>query len=489
LQDLILDEKSDQTSRQIRDFVFYLSGSLVLAVIAIVRLPVFTTYFSPSEYGIFSLVSITYTYLSVAFYNWIASCLYRFFNEYTEIRQQSVLYSNIVFLFIGGSIVLLVVSVIWYSLAAGSAVRKLVIPAFCYLFTNQVFSFFLVIDKLKGKSLKYNLYQIIQAGTSFLMILLLIFRTDMRIEAIFTGQIIVNVILLGILTTKNRTALLKISANLVSFTMIRKLIQYGFIGFVSSAGIFILITSDRYIIALYEDISRVGIYNQVYQAGQVSVYFLVTVFFNAITPGFNKLLTGFTRDREMHLLNYINAFIILVLPVTFYVSIFSEQVAGFLLGPAFRNGYTMLPWIVISSFIYGLTLFSETRMKFDNRFKPVVMGVLLACILNVGLNFILVPRLGYTWAAVTTCIAYMFLFIFYYRNDDFKFLRNPRLIRIVLVSSAILILQGILDLLVRRLLPGEVNKWLTLLEAAIFFAVYVFTVVRLKLITSIQIKF
>ncbi len=235
-------------------------------------------------------------------------------------------------LFLTASAVLLLVSVAWYISAGGKEIRSLVVPAFCYLFTNQIFSILLVIYKIQGKAFLFNLFQALQALFSFLLILLLIFHLDVGIDAIFIGQACVNLVLTLILLILNRSILGEISLASLSADFIRKMIHYGFVGFISSMGIFILISSDRYVIALFQDVSRVGIYNQVYQVGQVSVYFLVTVFFNTITPGFNKLLSGFSKENEKQLMNYVYAFVLLILPLTFYVSIFARQVAEFLLG-------------------------------------------------------------------------------------------------------------------------------------------------------------
>jgi O-antigen/teichoic acid export membrane protein len=471
-----------RSNRQIRDFIFYLSGSLILAVIAIVRLPVFTSHFTPAEFGLFSLVSITYSYLSVALYNWINSCVYRYYHEYEGSGQLPVLYSNIFLLFLAASAVLMLVSVAWYILAGGKEIRSLVVPAFSFLFTNQIFSVLLVIYKIQGKALIFNLFQALQAVFSFLLILLLIFHLDAGINAIFIGQAGVNLLLTIILLVLNRSILGEISVSSLSAGFIRKMMHYGFVGFISSMGIFILISSDRYVIALFQDVSRVGIYNQVYQVGQVSVYFLVTVFFNTITPGFNKLLTGFSKESEKQLMNYVNAFVLLILPLTFYVSIFARQVAEFLLGKEFRQGFAIIPWIVISSFLYGLTLFNETKMKFEHRFRPVLWGVIIACLLNAALNFMFVPLWGYSWAAVSTFVAYLFLFIFYYVKDDFPYLRDKGLIRIILISLTVLLLEKGIDMIIRNGFSIDLNKWLTLLEGAVFLGIYAGVVLYFKLL-------
>jgi O-antigen/teichoic acid export membrane protein len=481
---LIFGEKSIHSYRQIRDFIFYLSGSLILALIAIVRLPVFTSHFTPAEFGLFSLVSITYTYLSVALYNWINSCVYRYYHEYEGNGQLQILYSNIFLLFLSSSAVLLLVSVTWYISAGGKEIRSLVVPAFSYLFTNQIFSILLVIYKIQGKALIFNLFQSLQAVFSFLLILLLIFHLDVGINAIFIGQAGVNLVLTIILLVLNRSILGEISPASLSTGFMRKMMHYGFVGFISSMGIFILISSDRYVIALFQDVSRVGIYNQVYQVGQVSVYFLVTVFFNTITPGFNRLLTGFSKENERQLMNYVYAFVLLILPLTFYVAIFARQVAEFLLGKEFRQGFAMIPWIVISSFLYGLTLFNETKMKFEHRFRPVLWGVIIACLLNAALNFMFVPLWGYSWAAISTFIAYLFLFIYYYVKDDFPYMRDKGFIRIVLISITILVVEMAVDIMIRKGFSIDLNKWLTLVEGAVFLGIYVGLVLYFKLLPA-----
>jgi O-antigen/teichoic acid export membrane protein len=479
---LIFGVRSIHSYRQIRDFVFYLSGALILALIAIVRLPVFTSHFTPAEFGLFSLVSITYTYLSIALYNWINSCVYRYYHEYEESRQLHVLYSNIFLLFLSASAVLLIVSAGWYIRAGGKEIRRLMVPAFFYLFTNQIFSVLLVIYKIRGKALLFNLFQSLQALFSFLVILLLIFHLDVGIDAIFIGQAFVNLILTLVLLILNRSILGEISLASLSAKFVRKMLHYGFVGFIGSMGIFILISSDRYVIALFQDISRVGIYNQVYQVGQVSVYFVVTVFFNTITPGFNKLLSGITKENEKQLMNYVYTFLLLIIPITFYVSIFSRQVADLLLGEGFRQGFPMIPWIVTSSFLYGLTLFNETKMKFEHRFSPLLWGVLIACVLNLSLNFVFVPLWGYSWAAISTFIAYLFLFLYYYFSDDFPYLRDKHLIRILLVSAAILLTELAVDIIIRKVFFIDLNKWLTVLEGAVFMGIYIGLVLGFRLL-------
>ncbi len=467
------------------DFLLYLSGSLVVALVAIIRLPVFTSYFSPEEFGFFSLVSITYTYLSVVLYTWISSCLYRFYNEYREARNIAALYVNALLLFGISTVVLLGITVFWYVLSSGAGVQTLLLPALAAMVSAQALAMVLVVYKLKGRARQYNLLQAVQALVAFLIVLPILTGSHANIRVLFTAQAGVNLLLLAWVAGKHRRSWLQISAGMISGPLLWKLIRYGAVGLASALGVYVLIYSDRYIISLYHDISRVGIYNQVYQIGQVSVYFLVTVYFNAITPGFNRLLTGYTKDRDKALTVYVQDFLVLAVPVTFYVALFARDVAAFLLGEAFRQGYGMIPWIVAGTFFYGLTLFNETKMKFESRFAPVLWGMLLACVINAGLNFLLVPRYGYETAAIATFVAYFVLFLVYYRGDRFFYLRNSSLRRVIVWISTILLMQGLLDFLLRRWIVPAPGKWFALGEGIVFLIIYAIAAIRLKLIVPL----
>jgi O-antigen/teichoic acid export membrane protein len=467
------------------DFLLYLSGSLVVALVAILRLPVFTSYFSPEEFGFFSLVSITYTYLSVALYTWISSCLYRFYNEYREVRNIGALYVNALFLFGISSALLLGITVFWYVLASGAGVQTLLLPALATMVSAQALAMVLVVYKLKGRARQYNLLQAAQALSAFLLVLPFLTGSHANIRVLFSAQAVVNLLLLGWVVGTHRRSWLQISAGMISGPLLRKLIRYGAVGLASAVGVYVLIYSDRYIISLYHDISRVGIYNQVYQIGQVSVYFLVTVYFNAITPGFNRLLTGYTADREKALSVYVQDFLVLAVPVTFYVALFARDVSAFLLGEAFRQGYGMIPWIVAGTFFYGLTLFNETKMKFEARYAPVLWGMLVACVINAGLNFLLVPRYGYEMAAMATFVAYFVLFLYYYRGDRFFYLRNSPLRRVLAWIAAILLLQGLFDFLLRQWIFPAPGKWFALGEGVVFLLLYMIAAIRLKLIVPL----
>ena len=350
-------------------------------------------------------------------------------------------------------------------------VYRLVFLSFLQLTSGQALSLYLVTVRIREKALYYNLIYSLQAIGAFALLFYFAFFLNYRIESILIGQVIINIVLIIVIIAGIRK-FPRISFALVTGKSVRELLTYGAVGLYASFCVLLLVSADRYIIAIFHDIGSVGIYNQVYMLGQFSIYHLVTVFFNTINPRLIKVLTYKPPDLNDQIAGYIRFFIIIILPLVFYFSIFSRQMADILLGEKFRIGYRMIPYIMTSSFLYGLTLFNEAKLKFENRFSSLITGMTIACIVNIILNFILVPLWGYQAAAWTTLLAYIVLYLWFYVADSIKYL-NIKLANYLIPVFIILIVQLGLDQVLRLVFHLDINEWFTILEGVVFLSAYI----------------
>ena len=454
-----------------RDFLWYFIGSIIPALIAFIRLPIFTRYFSPEEYGYYTLVTSTFAYMSMVLFSWISSCLWRFYNEAEKKNTLNALYSNLIFFSLASSFLLLGITTIWLILVKSTLVYRLVFLSFLQLTSGQVLSLYLVTVRIREKALFYNLIYSLQAIGAFALLFYFAFSLNYRIESILIGQVIINILLMLVVVISIKK-FPRISFTLVTGKSVRELLTYGAVGLYTSFCVLLLVSADRYIIAIFNDIGSVGIYNQVYMLGQFSIYHLVTVFFNTINPRVIKVLTYKPPDLNDQITGYIRFFIIIILPLVFYFSIFSRQMANILLGEKFRIGYRMIPYIMTSSFIYGLTLFNEAKLKFENRFSSLITGMTIASLVNIALNFLLVPLWGYQAAAWTTLLSYIILYLWFYGADSIKYL-NKNLLNYLTPVFLILVLQLGLDLMLRHVFHLDINEWVTVFEGFVFLSVYV----------------
>jgi O-antigen/teichoic acid export membrane protein len=461
-----------------RDILWYSIGFVIPMLLGFIKTPIFTRYFTPEEYGYLSIVSNAFNYITIFTFAWLASCIWRYYNQYKENRKLQQFYSNILFLYLISSAVLVLVSSLWISISQSSATNILVLLLCLQTILSQFIDLHMVMIRLERQSLKYNIITIFMSSSGFTVLLFLTFVLRLRIEAAVISTVIINVlILIYILFSTSYKGYISISC--ISYDIIREFLKYGGVTVVSALSLIVLTSSDRYVIALLKNMKAVGIYNQVYGLSEISIIALVRVYINSINPILFKELESNLKNYRVTLYKFTNIYILYLLPAAVYFSLFSKQIAIILLGEEFRSGYRMMPYIMFTAFIYGMSEFIHDIFKFSNKLMTLVRGIIIAALVNIVLNFMLLPFFNYQIAAVTTLAAYLVLYLYDYYNDNTKYFHCRDNIRIISPYVAILIAQVLLDQILRKLLVIDINVIFTILEGILFSAFY-YTVLQRK---------
>lgn len=392
-----------------KDFVWYSVGAAVPMILNFIKTPIFTRHFSPTDYGYLTLINTTYSYINLFAFSWLLSCVWRYYLHEKNNNELEKFYTNIIFLFLVGLIITSIATIIWIICNNNMLIKKLVLSNYINLITASITGIYLVIIRLDGKSFLYNLYNISISIMSFILLFVLTFVFNSSIDAMLNCNNIVNV-LFSIYIAYSFLKNYKINGNNISKKFIKELITYGFATVFFNMSLLLLTSGDRYVIKIFYSTDKVGIYNQIYNLAQISIVAFINIFFNIINPyAFKQYEEDVNNENEFY--KYIVLYIICLLPCTVYFSLYSKQIATLLLGQKFRVGYKMMPYVMISSFIYGLSGMHETRMKFKNKLKPISINLITASVINIILNFIFIPTKGYEYAAVTTLISYIYLYI------------------------------------------------------------------------------
>lgn len=464
-----MTEVQGNNRRFLLDMGWYLLGTLIPMGVGFIKTPIFTRYFSPEEYGYLGIVTITFSYISIFVYSWLSSCLWRYYNAFKNKQELKTLYSNLFLIWLGATLAMLLVALAWYQIASNTLVRQLILLSFGQVMIKEFIGLFLIIVRLEGKAVKYNLIHSARAILSFAVLYGMTFGLHYRITSVLISTIIIDVLVVLIVLLFSREGA-SISVRNLSRETLNVLFRFGSIGLVSNFFFLLITSSDRYIIAVFQDMATVGIYNQVYNISQLSVVALVTVFFNTINPKLNKELEVRFEKADSLIGNYMFAYFLFGLPVITYLSMFPRQIAHILLGPEFRSGYFIMPWIFVSAYLYGLFLFIEIKFKFADKLKQIATGVILAAILNVAVNFIMIPKYGYQWAAISTLMSYGLLVFYFYLQDAAGFFSSRVYMKRLAWFLLILVLQLLADQLIRS--HYYLNVWQTILEAVLFMGIY-----------------
>ncbi|MBN1119409.1 MAG: oligosaccharide flippase family protein [Bacteroidales bacterium] len=429
-----------------KDFYWYFIGTALPMLVLFFRSPIYTRIFSPELFGKYSLIYIAFTYISALSYQSITNNAWRYYNKYKKLTQLNLYMQVIVSLYILIVITLFAGCSIWFMLTKDEMSRVLIFWGFFFALTNELFNTLNVPCRIEGYSKKYNLINSGRAVFSFALLLILTFIFDYTIEAFFISQVIANLLfvipVLGNLPRiNNRLKNSELKAHIFRF------IKYGSANLLFNIGLFLLISSDRFVIAFIWGNEKVGIYNQTYNIAQMTIVAVFTVFNSVINPMLLEKLDTRPSTSNAFLVKLLTFSIVLFLPLTILLTQFSKEIVYVLLGEDFREAWNILPYIFFSSLIYGITYFSEVKLKFQNQLKILFRASLFCALINISLNLIFVSKLGYKSAAYTTLISYFILMVILYRKSELKVFKHidPKLIyKLIAVLGGLLLIDNYL---------------------------------------------
>jgi O-antigen/teichoic acid export membrane protein len=99
--------------------------------------------------------------------------------------------------------------------------------------------------------------------------------------------------------------------------------------------------------------------------------------------------------------------------------LFSKEIVMILADESYYRALDLVPIIILSYiFVFLYTLFGNYSF-YRKKTGLISIATLLAGLINIGLNYWLIPEFGYIAAAYTTLVSYILLFLFHYFNAKF----------------------------------------------------------------------
>jgi len=268
------------------------------------------------------------------------------------------------------------------------------------------------------------------------------------------------------------------------FSRIREYLSFSVPTIPGRLSSWIVGSSDRYVIGYFVGAASVGVYSAGYSLGTVPLMAAGVLGF-VLPPTLSKLYDEGRMDEvKTHLSYSLKYLLALAIPFVFGAAILAEPVLRLFSTPEIASrGYFVMPLVALS------TLFSAARVPIGHiiilvKKTKITAAIWIACALvNLGLNIVLVPRLGILGAAVTTVIAYGLGLglIAHYAFKEFKFPIDWRFIIKCLIASAVM------SLVIWRISPqGNVATILTIVVGA---AIYGAALLLLKGFKKEEFKF
>ncbi len=222
------------------------------------------------------------------------------------------------------------------------------------------------------------------------------------------------------------------------FSKIREYLSFGLPSIPGGISVWVVASSDRYVIGYFLGAASVGIYSAGYSIGYIPLMVAGVLGF-VLSPALSKLYDeGRMEEVKTHLRYSLKYLLALAIPFVFGAAILAEPVLRlFSTAQIASEGYLVVPLVALSalfSCIHTVVVHILVLVK-KMRIPASIWGI--SALVNLLLNIVIVPRLGIFGAAITTLIAYGLALglTTYFSFREFKFTIDWRFIIKSLIAS------------------------------------------------------
>ena len=233
----------------------------------------------------------------------------------------------------------------------------------------------------------------------------------------------------------------------ITKVIIPETLKFGIPLIVVGLSMTLLNMSDRFIIKFLASEESLGLYELGYRVAGILNMFLIMPVSLTFGPIAYKIYKQ-PGDKEYYgkILTY---FTYILVWGALFLSVFAKEIIMvFSKSEAYIPAYHVVPVILFSYVFWGMSIISSVGIYLKGKTVYSALVTIAATILNVSLNFILIPVYGIMGAAISTLIAFVFLYFLYLLvgNHYYKILHEKRkLIILFLVSGGLFLVCGLLS--------------------------------------------
>lgn len=428
-----MNENKAEATDLVKAGTWYTISNFLVKGIAFITVPIFARLMTKNEMGYYSNIIVWMDVLSIIVGFSLPTSVNRArfdFNGQLEQYCSSILFGGTIFAIICYGIVCIFMPFFETVFSVEAVYIHMI---FYYLFVHSAFEIVSICERVKYHYKNIAALSLISAilttAVSILMVLFMENKVMARTAGLIFPMIFLSVPLYFYIMMKGRGVLR------MEYIRYAFLYSWPFIPHLLSMKI--LNASDRIMITKMVGTEANAIYTIAYTCMSVATIFLTSLN-TAVSPWvFDKLESKDTKGLKQFTLPYVALFgIILQL-----VMLVAPEVLLIVGGKNYLEGiscFVPLFTSIMVQFCYCLYVNVE---QYARKTWAVAFGTAVAAVVNVVLNFILIPRYGYVAAAYTTLIGYLILFAVHYTIDRIIGYKNVYNDKVVFFALAFFLIQ------------------------------------------------
>ncbi len=470
----------------VRDTFVYSLSNIAPKVVGVILLPLFTKKLVLTDFGNWDLIDNTIQILVQVVILGQASSII-FLNNSKDYKEQkgSTLFTITGFIFFVSAVLVLLTEILtssFSSLLMHTQITTEYIRLTAYIVLLRVMNNLFFAKVQADEEPVY--FSVVNIAKTLLMTVFTIYFVG------YANKGISGILLAALIAEMLSTIVLLVKAIPqmmfhFNFPILKIALAFGFPLVFSSLGFMLLNQSDRFIIKFLLGSKHVAIYGLGYRVAGVLNMFIILPFTLGLFPIAYKYY-GQPDDTRFFskLMTYSTFFFIWGFV---FLSLFSKEIVKvFAQQEDYYSAYLVIPIILLAYVFSGMRLTASLGMMLTKNTKHIAWITIASSALNIGLNFIFIPRYGILAAAINTLVSFVIFYVVtqYLSNKYFRIeYENFKLFLMIITGS---VLSAGIYLLpeMNNILQWSIKLLLTILFPFVLFIFNFYEKAELDILTS-----
>ncbi len=385
----------------------YLPVNIAQAIAGFGGIFLLTRLLTPEQYGLYGLAFAVMTLFHTVFFTWIEAAMARFYAraeaqqrlpDHLTATYQTMFVLALIGATLGGiALVFLPISTGFKSIL-GYALAAAILRATLNLTLEG--------RRAAREVSRYSLIEFFHISSSFGLGIMLVAATGLGAAGPFAGMLVAAAMAL---LFDLPPMLKRAKGGTISVAELKVFVRYG--GPISLALIMALAMSsaDRFLIAGYLDTASVGVYTAGYNLASRTLDVIFIWGGMAAAPlTVAALELGGQKEARAMARKAFGLMALLTFPAATGLALVAVPLSAVMIGPAFRDqAAQIIPWISAAGLMSGImTYYLQDAFTLAKRTNMLAAIMIFPALLNIGLNMVLLPRLGLQGAVIATVISY-----------------------------------------------------------------------------------
>lgn len=399
-----------------RDLLIYGSGRIAFQFLIFLSIPVLTRILSKDDFGVIETMTSITAALAVVVVLGLDSASQRSYFDYREDQvdeRRRVLSTTFWTLlcwstFLVG-VLILIAGPISRALFGSETYRVVVTVAIAVVAVETMFLFVQEVLRVRHEPMRYAALSVLWGIATIGLMLALVGIFDKGLRGYYLGFLIggLSAVIVGLVVIRDA----------VRFTFdtreLKVMLAYGLPLVPLSASTWIIQLVDRFFLLHYASKAEVGVYGLGVRLANLLMLAVVTLGLAWSPFVFELAQRAPEEEREVRGRSLTYTAILLGFGAL-VISIFAREAFLTVTDPKFEQAYRVVGLTAASVVFIGLNAVTMTGISLRRRTGYFARYAVYVAVLNIALNFLLIPRYGMVGAALATALTYAVLSSLYY---------------------------------------------------------------------------